>query len=81
MTAADLAAVCERHRISVVHLCGGFYAAQGELTGEWTAGTPADAVAALLKARYRVGTVVKDEGQSDLEAVVILADRLAGVQG
>jgi hypothetical protein len=56
MSALDLHAVCERHGISVVELCGGFYAAQGETIGEWTAYTPADAVCALLKARYRIGT-------------------------
>jgi hypothetical protein len=54
MSALDLTAVCERHAISVVELCGGFYAAQGETIGEWTADTPADAVVALLKARYHI---------------------------
>jgi hypothetical protein len=92
VTARDLGAVCERHRISVVELCGGFYAAQGETIGEWTASSPADAVVALLKARYGIGTgkgLVKawkawtdddDTAYADTElaAVVALADALRG---
>ncbi len=65
MTAHDLEAVCERHRISVVELCGGFYAAQGETIGEWTADTLADAVAALLKARWGISAARVDSGPDE----------------
>lgn len=84
MTALDLTAVCERHGIDLRELdvlgAGDTVTlAVCRTTPETRMGTtPADAVCALLKARYRIGTVVKDEGQSDFAAAVALADRLRG---
>jgi hypothetical protein len=98
MTDAELAAVCARHAITVHDLSGGFYATDAGLVGDWTDTNRADAVCALLKARYGVTTEddtaclcpwrallggdadgIEALADTELAAVVSLADRLAGV--
>ena len=101
MTDAELTAARERHGITVHDLSGGFYAADAGLVGDWMDTNQADAVCALLKARWGIDTgmaptitdgcmwqaVTFRDGEpideysyeSELAAVVALADRLAGV--
>ncbi len=94
MTAIDLAAVCARHGIFASELLGEWVASmpvEGEVVRLVRSGhdTPADAVCALLKARWEMRTQQKDglwhaeawmwrTGQArttELEAVVAVADR------
>lgn len=82
----DLTEVCARHGITTQDQGGAmqahcqwwaWYGADED--GACWGATEADAVCALLKARWGIGTVVCDPGQSDHDAVVALADRLRGV--
>ena len=91
MTALDLAAVCERHRIALAQTHEGLWRKRSGYGPTYD--SEADAVCALLKARYRITTQqyrgmdewrayqtpdVDAYDQTELEAVAKLADRLRG---